>query len=912
MATLPRILDAAPWDDPAVGADHDLPVQLTSFVGRVREVAEVHRIVDDARLVTLTGPGGCGKTRLAIQVAGERVATASGAIRFVDLSLVDGDDAVVGAVAAHLGADASSPESLAGWMGDEPALVVLDNCEHVVEPCAALADVLLRGCPEVTIVATSREPLGVAGEVTYRVPSLAADEAAALFGERARRARPSLGDVDGQLVDDVCERLDGIPLAIELAAARMRVFSIAQIRDGLRDRFRLLTGGVRTSVPRQQTLQASVDWSYDLLLEAERTLLRRLSIFAGGFTISAAEAVGADGDIERHHVLDLLSQLVDKSLVTADDGDRFRLLETVRQYAAMRLTDAREAEAAWQRHHAHFVAFARVEPGEDDAAYRDRIRDDYENLRRALQWSADLDDPDRFVQLVINLALYWASTRRTADGAMWAQRAVDRAVNADVRVRGALLRAAAQLTGQSGDWRHGHALAMQSVAVWRKAGDAKGLASALIQAALNGRNAGLPDADVLIDEALEVSSGFGDSRVRAYILHMHGFLVMRDEADIERGIASVTEALAMARRLHATELVRMCEATVLISRYARGEVASVVDDAERLFGEKQRVDEGFMIRDVLMILVMCRSLMGDVAAVDRLLIEVDALSSPAGGGPAVLQGLIPRVVALMARSDWAGVADALRSTRGQILAEPNIDPVGLALRAMVACNAGDLAGAAQLADEAEAIGRPQVLAPPLPHVRALLALAHGDLDLAEDRGQAALAELQRPRPAWTRLNIVHLLAVVASRQGRHDEAVRTFAAADAYARSVGVSIETPMWRSAQHGEVDRLRSTMPAEDFDERWAEGAALSWEELVANLQRGRGARRRATIGWSSLTPTERQVVDLVATGLSNKDVAARLFMSPATVKSHLTHVFSKLDLSTRGQLTAEVLRRGTLDSA
>jgi DNA-binding CsgD family transcriptional regulator len=230
---------------------------------------------------------------------------------------------------------------------------------------------------------------------------------------------------------------------------------------------------------------------------------------------------------------------------------------------------------------------------------------------------------------------------------------------------------------------------------------------------------------------------------------------------------------------------------------------------------------------------------------------------------------------------------------------------------MVACNAGDLAGAAQLADEAEDIGMPHVLAAPLPFVRALIALGHGDLDLAEDRGQAALAELHRPRQAWTRLDVVHLLAVVASRQGRDGEAVRVFAAAEAYARSVGVAVETPTSREWQRGEVDRLRSTMPADEFDARWAEGAALSWDELLAYLQRGRGARRRATSGWSSLTPTERQVVDLVATGLTNKDVAARLFMSTATVKSHLTHVFSKLDISTRGQLTAETLRRRALDS-
>src|SRR5580692_5112270 len=347
---------------------HNLPVQLTSFVGRRDELATVTGLLADHRLVTLTGSGGCGKTRLALHAAAGRAGGLPDGVWLVELAPVADPGQVPGAIAAALPvrtADAASDTGrLAAAIGDRGLLLVLDNCEHLARRCAEVAERLLLACPRLRLLATSREPLGVPGEVTWRVPSLSfpADsqlsgdelgrfEAVQLFAERSRRARPgfTLTAANARPVAESCGRLDGIPLALELAAARMRVLSAEQIAAGLHDRFQLLTGGSRTAMPRQQTLEASVAWSYHLLDEAERALLWRLSAFAGGFSSAAAEAAGASGGIGPEQILALLSQLADKSLIQADDEAEggFGMLETVRHYAGRRLIESGEAAGTW-------------------------------------------------------------------------------------------------------------------------------------------------------------------------------------------------------------------------------------------------------------------------------------------------------------------------------------------------------------------------------------------------------------------------------------------------------------------------------------------------------------------------------------------------------------------------------------
>ena len=364
-----RSLDAVP---------HNLPAVLTSFIGREQELATVTALVREERLVTLTGSGGCGKTRLALHAAADLVEHHPGGTWWVDLAPVTTPDAaaerVAGAVGASAAPGADTTALVVRHLRDAGrTLVVIDNAEHVLATMAALVDAVLSACPEVHVLVTSREPLGVAGELVWRVPSLRgpaagatvaperldAYEAARLFLERARRVRPNLvvDDDTAAHVVAVCVRLDGIPLALELAAARTRTVPLDRLARGLDDAFRLLTGGARTALPRQQTLLASIAWSVDLLDDAERAVLRRLAVFRGPFPLEAAEAVAADDvAVTSYDVLDVISRLVDKSLVLLDDttGD-YRLLETIRQFSLDRLREAGELASTRDRHTAWFV-----------------------------------------------------------------------------------------------------------------------------------------------------------------------------------------------------------------------------------------------------------------------------------------------------------------------------------------------------------------------------------------------------------------------------------------------------------------------------------------------------------------------------------------------------------------------------
>src|SRR5215210_5399636 len=360
---------------------NNLPLELSSFVGREKELAEVKRLLESTRLLTLTGSGGCGKTRLALAVARELAEGFEDGVWVVELAPLADPTLVPQAVASTLGVreqpGRSLTETLSDYLGSKKVLLVLDNCEHLVEACAELAEALLRSSPELRVLATSREALGITGEVAWLVPSLSLPdlrrlpdieslpqyEAARLFVERAAAVKPSftLTEQNAVAVAQVCYRLDGIPLAIELAAARAKVLSVEQIADRLEDSFGLLSAGGRTAMPRHRTLHATMDWSHELLPEEEQILFRRLSVFAGGFTLDAAEAVCAGEELERDEVLESLSHLVDKSLVIMREvgGEgRYRLLETVRQYAREKLSESGEAGQASERHAGYYLALA--------------------------------------------------------------------------------------------------------------------------------------------------------------------------------------------------------------------------------------------------------------------------------------------------------------------------------------------------------------------------------------------------------------------------------------------------------------------------------------------------------------------------------------------------------------------------
>jgi predicted ATPase/class 3 adenylate cyclase len=445
---------------------NNLPAQLSAFIGRAREMHEVRTLVESRRLVTLTGAGGSGKTRLALQVAAELLDGSGDGVWLAELAAVPDGDAVPAAICEALGIGEQPGravlDSLLDALAFQFVLIVLDNCEHLIGACAKTADAILRHCPGVHLLVTSREPLGIGGETIYRVPSLslpdpddpapASGDAVALLAERAREQGVDLA-IDEEtlpLMVSVCRRLDGLPLAIELAAARLRLLSLAGLRDRLDQRFRLLTGGSRTALARQQTLRAAVDWSYSLLNPAEKSLLRLLSVFAEGFDLDAVEGVCGGGDIEAFDTADLLGSLVDKSLVVAEpagDARRYRLLETIRQFAAERLAEAGDeaAAAAVAAHCQYFLALAEAAAphleGPEQGRWFARLDADHANLRRAAEHAAgDPDGTARVLRFGVALRGYWLARSRCREALGLLLPALDRPeASADPGLFGAAL-----------------------------------------------------------------------------------------------------------------------------------------------------------------------------------------------------------------------------------------------------------------------------------------------------------------------------------------------------------------------------------------------------------------------------------------------------------------------------------------
>ncbi|HEY5983456.1 MAG TPA: adenylate/guanylate cyclase domain-containing protein [Anaerolineales bacterium] len=422
QAVAPALAQDFPALQTLDGIPNNLPIELTSFIGREKEIAEILKLVEHHRLVTLTGSGGVGKTRHSLQIGAELLDVFVDGVWLVELSSVTDPELVLPAVANALGVreDQARPlmAALEDHLGTKSILLLLDNCEHLVDACARLADALLRACPNVKILVSSREALGIAGEVDYRVPSLALPDplhlpslealsqfdSVRLFIDRATAVKSDfvVTNSNAPAVAQVCSRLDGIPLAIELAAARVKGLSAEQIASRLDDRFRLLTGGSRTAIPRHQTLRAMIEWSYDLLSESERSLLRRLGVFIGDWTLEAAEAVCAGDDPSAHttgaiqepEVLDLLLRLVDKSLIIADERagqSRYRMLETIREFAREQLSTSGEEARLRARHLEFFLGFSEQAEaqlhGAEPLVWLDQLGEEYENLRAALEWA---------------------------------------------------------------------------------------------------------------------------------------------------------------------------------------------------------------------------------------------------------------------------------------------------------------------------------------------------------------------------------------------------------------------------------------------------------------------------------------------------------------------------------------------
>jgi predicted ATPase len=565
----------------------NLPPQLTSFVGRDGERAAVRERLATFRAVTLTGAGGTGKTRLSQEVAADVLGEFPDGVWLAELAPVSEPGQVAHAVAASLGREApddpsdSSPEkAITEHLRARRTLLLWDNCEQVAAACADLAAALLRACPGVRLLATSQHRLGLPGESVYPVPplalppdgdtetpptpeSLAGFESVRLFVERAQAVAPSftLTDANAAAVAAICRRLDGVPLAIELAAARARAMPAEKIAERLDDRFRLLTGGSRLLPERQQALRAAMDWSHSLLSETERAVLRRLSVFAGGWTLDAAETVSGAGEVEAWEVADCLAWLVDKSLVLFEEGDgqrpaRYRLLETVRQYAAERLAEAGEEDDCRRRHFAFFLDYAeRVEAGRDGdaqnlAAAMGRMEAEHDNLRAALRWCRGRGDVDAEFRFVDALHTYWGARGLFGELREHVTALLEhKDALADEGRRAKVLGQAAHLAQYQGDFPAAVAYAREIVEIRRRAGDRDGEAGALLHLGMVLRIAGrFAEARPCVERALAIHSEEGNDGGAYYALQWLGGIAS-NERDYAAARAHLEESAAGWRRL---------------------------------------------------------------------------------------------------------------------------------------------------------------------------------------------------------------------------------------------------------------------------------------------------------------------------------------------------------------------------
>jgi predicted ATPase/DNA-binding CsgD family transcriptional regulator len=898
---------------------NNLPTQLTSFVGRSEELAELERLLGAQRLVTIAGAGGCGKSRLAMQGAAALAERWPDGVWWVDLGAISDQHQVVALVASTLRVlvDPSGDPltALAGQLAGRRLLVCLDTCEHVLDACAKLVDALLRAGAEISVLCTSREPLGVAGETVWRVPSLVEDDAVRLFADRAALVRPAAETgADDTEIPTICRRLDGIPLAIELAAAWTRALTSAEIVAGLDDRFRLLTGGPRVATRRQQTLVASMDWSHDLLSDQDRVVFRRLAVFAGSFTLDAARAVCADDDrVDESEVLAVLGRLVDKSLVTVStraEQARYRLLDTVRQYADQRLRAADEASVTRDRHLDYFLALAEAAEPQlevDQDTWRQELASHNDNIHAALHWGLGHPEDgrgpehERGRRLTAAMARQWFICGQSHEGLEFLRQAVELGASERSGLQARLLAGTALLGMVSGRLILIEESAELGLDIAAEVGDEASRARCLAVLAYRWFLFDFERCRRLAEQATAAGDAAGEPFARDWGLVIAAYsLTTRDRHD---------ESTALARRAYELSHPRgdrFCAAFALGVEFWAAMPTGRLRRAIEIGEEEVRIAEppgdyfGYGTNATNLAIAM--GMTGEIDAARQLMepivrgVETTPDTDVVGLAGAI--GLLRLWSGdLDGAVDWFG--------RGIRFAEPHTDnwTVVRSLPGLTSAlrRLGRPDEAREYAERGVTLARsfdgPLWLAAALDEHAHLV--VETDPSRAEDLYHEALAVRVGARLRTFYVDSLDALARRAADQESHPEAIRLLAASDRAREEIGYPrppVDTPDHEAV----VESLRAAVGAE-FDVLWTEGSALSLDEAVSYATRARGTRDRPATGWASLTPTEREVVRLVVDGLSNPEIATRLFVSRSTVKTHLSHVYAKLGVANRTELAA-----------
>lgn len=942
---------------------HNLSLPLTSFIGREREIAEIRSVLGSASLLTLAGVGGCGKTRLAIQAAASMIERFPDGAWLVELAPLESPSLVPHTVAKAIGIREESGgdlvDKICAHLRHSETLLVLDNCEHLIGSCASLVEKLLSLCPILRVIVTSREPLGVPGEVILRVPPLTLPDvlspsledvtqydAIRLFVERARSVRRGY-EVDEQQVKaivEVCKRLDGVPLAIELAAARIGSLTLEQIQERLDDRFRLLTRGSRTALPRQQTLRALVDWSYDLLAEPEQMLLRRLSIFVGEFSLEASEGICQGDGVDEEDILEILSELVSKSLVNLEEKDRrsqFRLLETIRQYGQEKLHDSGEYEDFRVRHRDWYLSEIELTglqlTGSQFVSWLNKVQSLYNNLLLALERSILDSEAEAAMRIAVAFAPFWDARGYLSEGRRWLERtlAIDDDSHLHVRTdviywigsfaveqrdyaeAGHLLQTALDLFKQidvphkvadtldaigaihyeQGDHEAAAGYVQESLAIWREQENSvfhnlprQGIATALVHLGLLAINRGdYDEARKLTEEAHVIAAKADDYWTLADALTNLG-KIARDRGEFQEAFLKFQEALVAYREVgdHHSVIIALRDLGNLLLFQENNEGA-------RGFFE-EALEVGKTLGDRLIIADNLRSL-GNVAMCEQKLEQARTLFEQsrdlyAGEGSSLGLGRISELMGNLA------IAQNSYETAQALYAESEEYYFITDSQDNIATSVTNQAIAAHLM---------------------------GDHKQAGQKYRKSL-ELWNSLPSSNKFGIVVCLeglAKVLALFGQPRRAPVLFSLAEILMESEVYPANISSWflysriRAENKAFLSAIRREVGDEDFEQAWLEGRTMNAKAVVMAL-----LSEAATIGGPSKSPVdsikyypdglsnrEVEVLRLIASGKSNRLIAEELFISPNTVANHITNILNKTNAVNRTGAATYAAQHGLL---